>query len=370
MSVFPPKISDIAATLRGSLKKSSLDARQVTLMARNSPCKRLRAIVIAGLKPLSVANEVFQANEKEKRSEFAIIQGNSFERRQMQNGAARFLTSLQEAGLLDPHDVRVRNLNHEIGENLRDPIVRQKALKATDRILHQKAQKHPYAPNVVIQPCLRLKLSDDEDTIVRPDALVARSNEPMYHIAELKSFPDFKHLTDEKDVATTAAQAGVYGAALEDALQRLDIKLTVPREAILTFKKPGSLNSTSYPHRIDREIDIAQRMLAQRSHTLLEVESLIGKGQSLDEKENVMKVPANFCGSCRSFCPMWRICHEEGRTQNNPAILGAQVEQLVTPLNDINRAIALMDGATPQTPEEQDLQYQLQMLDHELRRAS
>ena len=86
-----------------------------------------------------------------------------------------------------------------------------------------------------------------------------------------------------------------------------------PQEAVFIFRKPGGLFGDATVQKIDRDIETARRMLAQRPRSLAEIETFLGAGQPLDDQANILQLPANFIGVCRTFCPLWQVCLNEGR---------------------------------------------------------
>jgi hypothetical protein len=167
----------------------------------------------------------------------------------------------------------------------------------------------------------------------------------MYRVGEVKSFAALRHLTDEQDVASAAAQSGVYGIALETALRRLGSPAAVPTEAALVFRKPGGFNAEPTLQRIDRDIETARRMLDQRPRSLREIGDILGRGQALDTPANVLRLPANFTGTCRSFCPMWQVCLNEARRQSAPSVLGKDVEEAIGALGTIEQRRGVYPGS-------------------------
>jgi len=344
------------------------------MAAKNASCMRLRAMVMVGADPNKMAKDVFGIPTNSEQSGFALRQGNAFERAQSRNGAARLLKALQDAGILDPSDVRVLDLAQLPGLTSPNPILRRRARRRaaaeTERALRSKIAGAADAPNVILQAHLTLPLGDDSElATVRPDALMARSTEAMYRVGEIKSFAALKHLTDEQDVGSAAAQSGVYGIALETALRRLGSQLAVPTEAALVFRKPGGFNAEPTLQRIDRDIETARRMLDQRPRSLREVAAILGAGQALDTQANVLRLPANFTGTCRSFCPMWQVCLNEARRQGAPAVLGRDVEEAIGALGTIERARELLAGAAPANDIEREIQRRLVAYQDELQEA-
>jgi hypothetical protein len=366
---------NLAADLRGSLRSNAIDAGRVTMAAKNAACVRLRAMVMVGVDPNAVAQRVFGFPDNSEQSGFALRQGKAFERAQSRNGAARLLQALQQAEILGPEDVRVLDLAQLPGLSSSSSAARtrarRRAIVETDRALRSKIVRNVDAPNVILQAHLPLPLEDDgEDAIVRPDVLIARSGEAMYHVGEIKSFTALRHLTDEQDVANAAAQCGVYGIALEAALRHLGSSEVVPTEAVLVFRKPGGFNAAPTLQRIDRDIEAARRVLDQLPRSLQDVENILGPGQALDTQTNMLRLPAAFNGACRSFCPLWQVCLSEGRRQGTPSVLGNDVEEAIGALGNTQRARELMAGTAPVNDLERDLQRRLLAYQSELREAA
>jgi hypothetical protein len=366
---------ELATRVRGSLPYSTIDARRVTMAAKNPACSRLRAMVMAGVDPNAVARDVFGIPDNSSQSGFALRQGNAFERAQARQGATRLIEALKEAGVLGENDVRVLDLSELPGLNSPSERIRTRARRQaiidTERALRSKIQGETTAPNIILQAHLRLPLGDDaEEAIVRPDALIAKTSDPMYRVGEIKSFASIRHLTDEQDVASAAAQSGVYAVTLEATLQRLGYSNRVAPEAVLVFRKPGGFNAEPTLQRIDRDIEAARRMLDQRPRSLQEIAHMLGAGQALDKQANILRLPSNFVGGCRSFCPMWQVCLNEGRHLNAPAVLGNDVEDAIGALGNTQRARELLAGATPANDIERDIQRRLRGFRAELQEAT
>ena len=368
-------MSNLAASIRGSLHPIGIDARGVSMIAKNTSCLRLHAMVIAGVDPNAVARDVFGLPDNSQQSSFALRQGNAFERAQYRNGAARLLQALRQAGILGTEDVRVLDLSQLPGSNSSSPEARkrarQRAIIETDRALRLKLARKIDAPNVIIQALLRLPLWDDgQEATVRPDVLIARSGAAMYQVGEIKSFPALRHLTDEQDVASAAAQCGVYGLALESTLRRLGSGEAVPTEAVLVLRKPGSFNSKPILQSIARDIATARCVLEQSPRSVQEIETVLGPDRALDTQANVRRLPAKFISACRSFCPIWQVCLDQSRQQGAPSLLGLDVEEVIGALNNTQRARELLRGAAPANELESDLQRRLLAYQSELRNAA
>jgi len=364
-------MSSVASALRGDLPYKAVDARQINMTAKNPSCMRLRAILMAGTSVDAVLTQVFHGEDQSEQSIYALTIGNAFEAKLFESGAARLIQSLQEAGVLGETDLRVLNLNNIPDINSTDGAKRARALRLaaaeTRRAIRARAEGHPNAPNIIIHAAMPLPLgAGAEIVLVRPDVLFARDGEWSYRVGEIKSFPSLGHLTDEDEVETAAAQAGVYAVTLEQVMEDLGIDLPVrPQAALILLKPPGMFAKTTIQD-IERDMGTARRMLAQRPHSLNEIVSILGPGVSLDSQEAIYRIPATFQGFCRSFCPLWRICQDEARTRGDPSVLGKEVEELVRAVGSPQRAIALMHGAAPQNPVEGIVQRRLQAAYREL----
>lgn len=235
----------------------------------------------------------------------------------------------------------------------------------TKRAIRMRAEGHPNAPNIILQPCLPLRLGDRaEPAIIRPDVLYAKAPALVYSIGEIKSFAANNHLTDPANVTGAAAQAGVYGVALEEFMREIAIAETIvarlrPQVALL-LRKPGSMGAVAEMQSIVRFVATARRMLERRPKSLQEVVDLLGPGGTLESEENIHRLPARFCGGCRSFCPMWAICHGQALRAGTPSVLGTQVEDVIGPVRTTGRALDLMHGAEARDDIEREVQRRLQ----------
>jgi hypothetical protein len=126
----------------------------------------------------------------------------------------------------------------------------------------------------------------------------------------------------------------------------------------LILKSVGSLNAAPSMHPIDRDIDLARRMLAQRPRTLAEVTAILGPGEGLDKAGNILKLPRNFIGACRSFCPMAKVCQNLAVAEGHPASVSNNLADLIGHMKT-DRALALLQGAQAANQEEADVQQRL-----------
>jgi hypothetical protein len=364
----------VAETIRGALKGHSIDARGIMQAAKNPACVVSRTAMLAGIDMGEMVKAAFGSALDSHQSPFALRQGISFERRLSENGGARLIDALVKKGILGPTETRVRHLGDDKGLRSSSPAVREAAIRhaiaETDRELQRKAAAHPNAHNVLLQAHLPIQLADDGlIAILRADALIARDSLPVYMIGEMKSFPALHHNTDTRDVEAGAAQAGVYGVALAECMRRLGIVGAVPTTGVLILRRVGSLNAEPVLQPIERDIDFARRMLAQRPRTLAEVAAILGPGQGLDSAANILKLPRNFIGTCRSFCPMAQVCQNLAVVDREPASVSNRLAEIIGGMKT-DRALALLGGVTPATREEAKVQQRLQSIYDALQKAS
>jgi hypothetical protein len=369
MTVSSPTVT--AASLRGTLPSASLDARAIVRLAKNPRCQRLAALTLVGSSPGKAMDHVFAAGIPEEQSKFALAKGERFETIQTDNGAARLLASLQDAGVIGPTDVAVRDLKAETSSIGNKKAAMQRAMALTDDMLWRKAAGDPLAPNVVLQAALGVPLGSGELACVRPDILVAQQGEPMYRPGDMKSYPFMHHLTEQRDVGQAAAQIGVYGMALERRLRHLGITHQVPADGVIVMVRPGGLQSVAKLQNIERDISTARRIVDVRPRTLAEVAEAIGPGVALDHQAAILRLRPYYNGKCRAFCALHDVCRGEAAAQGNPAILGEDAEELFSSAGcTIVRAAQLLAGAAPATPDEAALERRMRDLETESRAAS
>jgi len=341
--------------------------------AKNPGCAVARTAMLAGIDMEEMVTAAFGWALESRQSPFALRQGSIFEHWITEGGATRLIDALVKKNILESLETRVRHLGdnkHLRSGNarLREAAIRQ-AVAETDRELRRKVAGDPNAFNVLLQAHIPLQLADDGLVVVlRPDALIAPDAARAYMVGEIKSFPSLHHNTDSSDVESAAAQAGVYGVAIEERMRQLGLTAQVPKTGVLILKTVGSLNADPWLQPIDRDIDFARRMLAQRPRTLAEIAAILGPGQGLDIGANVLKLPRNFIGACRSFCPMAKVCQDLAVQDKNPAAVSDNLAALIGGMNT-DRAVALLHGAKPADPDEADVQQRLRAAYAALQRA-
>lgn len=353
-------IPSLVTKLRGSVPESPPDARAIMRLSKNPRCDRLAAITMAHTTPAMILQEVFGETPKEAQSPFAIAKGKRFEREQTDRDALRLITTLLAECILGPNDVSVLNIELETLTIKDAKAKKDRQVEMTDEILRWKATGDPRAPALVIQAAIKVRLGAAGTVVLRPDLLIARADESVYRPGELKSYAYLHHLTDEKDVGQACGQLGVYGVALEDRLKYLGLPSAIADTGIIAMLKPGSMDSVARTQNIVRDISTVRRIIAVRSQILTDTIHLLGEGNALDVEKNILKLTPCYGGQCRNFCALHRKCREEATRQSNPALLGEEVEAMLTPAHcTIKRASELCAGSPPVTPDERMLQDRL-----------
>jgi hypothetical protein len=141
-------------------------------------------------------------------------------------------------------------------------------------------------------------------------------------------------------------------------MRYLGLAADVPKKGVLILKSVGSLNAAPSMQPIERDIDFARRMLAHRPRTLAEVSAFLGPGEGLDKAANILKLPRNFMGSCRSFCPMAKVCQNLAVAEGHPASVSNNLADLIGHMNT-DRALELLAGAQAANREEAEVQQRL-----------
>jgi hypothetical protein len=353
------------------LPKASLDARAIVRLAKNPRCQRLAALTMVGSSPGKAMDHVFVPGFSEKQSKFALTKGTRFENIQADNGAARLFATLQNAQILGPTDLAVRDLKAETSSIANKKAAMLRGMALTDDILRQKAAGDPSAPNLILQAALGVPLGSGEIACVRPDILVARPSERIYRPGDMKSYAFMRHLTEPRDVGQAAAQIGVYGMALERRLNYLGIPLNISPDGVIVMVRPGGLQSVARLQNIERDISTARRIIDVRPRTLAEVAIAISPEVALDNRAAILRLRPCYNGKCRAFCQLHEVCRAEAMAGSNPSILGDDAEALLSGAGcTIVRADQLLNGAAPTTPDELALQKRLQVLETEWRAAS
>src|SRR5438045_1599615 len=98
---------------RGTLPHERPDARAMERLARNPDCTRLRAIIAAGVRPATLAEQVLGISPAEGQSPLALAAGETFDRQLADNDYSAIFARFQEQGLLTATECKVRVIPDE-----------------------------------------------------------------------------------------------------------------------------------------------------------------------------------------------------------------------------------------------------------------
>ena len=361
-------MSQQAHAVRGKLPPESLGARGIERYGRNPGCARLALMTAAQVLPETILTAVYGRPSSKQPAPFAIILGNQFERHLLERGAARLLDLYVREGRLRSADRRVVDVEALApGTKPADLAAR---VRATRAILERKLRGDPSAPHLVLKPRLELQVPGGKATI-EPDFLVAAPGDAeggapgdqggaFYRLGEIKIYADRDGKTDAADLRGACRQAAVGLVALRRAVQDLGSPLEVPAACDLVLRRPRSLYATLRPITIAGEVATLEGALsglpaaaqAARAH-------LAGR---VSDASAFSAVPFRYDEGCMEFCALQPVCKEQALGYGDPAALGGAARETLAG-TDLWRALDLLGGAQPATPEEASLQARLEGVD-------
>jgi hypothetical protein len=290
-------------------------------------------------------------------SPFAIARGLAFERSLYRTGGRAMFIALQEAGVVPSGasglaDFRLR-MNGGKLHRLDD------ALAATASLLRQLAgQKgHPGDPWLVAGATVRVPGGVMlPEAILVLDALVIDrdTTPPSLMVGEIKTYPDRAGYTNAQELSTARAQAGVYVHGLRLVIEELGLTaaLEVATEGFLVLTRPGfNRPSVRAGEALKYQAERARRGFA----LLRDAAAGLPKGSGTAGIDEILTAQFKYSESCVSFCDRAPVCRTKALKLGNGAVLGDDVERFLGAVN-LHRTIELMDGATPATAAERDLQ--------------
>jgi hypothetical protein len=301
-------------------------------------------------------------------SPFAIGRGVVFERSLYADGAARLFEALVASGVLPAGasgfvDLRLRVNGGSLAE-LDDSCALFAALLG--RFAAASDDERAALPAVIASPALRIP-----GRAILPDGMFAvdvvtvhparRPAPVVLRVGEIKVYPDRGGHTDPHELATTRAQAGIYVHALRLAVEAAGVgaSVVVADHGFLVLTRPGS-NAPSV--RADEDLRFQARRAESAFERLrtaaAEAEALPGDAEGPDVPTDRLAVVRDaakaYDEACVSFCELEGHCHAAAVSAGDGAILGRDVARFLGAISLV-RAAALLDGAEPVTPAEEDL---------------
>lgn len=337
--------------------------------ARNPLCEANAISAVHGVPMAEVAKRE-GTKPTMGQSPFAIARGQTFERSLFREDATRLREALVKAGVLAEgaegfRDFRLRLVGgpyHALDE----------ALAATAEFLRQLAsaqtrRERAAIPGVIAGAVVRIPggMMLPEAILVIDVLLTAFGKErPSLTVGEIKTYPDRGGYTDDGELATARAQAGVYVHGLRLVLEDLGLsgKIDVLDTGFLVLSRPGySVPSIRANEDLRYQAARAERGFAR----LREIAARIG--MSADDETIIRAVqgaPVRYADACVSFCDRAQSCHAAALRAGDPAVLGEDIARFLSDTT-LTRALALLAGGRPSNIAEEDLLRRIAEADRE-----
>jgi hypothetical protein len=293
-------------------------------------------------------------------SPFAIARGLTFERVLFRRQAEALHRALIRAAVLPPDAAGFKDLRlRRAGGPYRDL---DKARAATASLLGEAAGATTPAvraaiPSILAGPVVRVPGGVMlPEAILVIDVLVVRMDltPPRLIVGEIKTYPDRAGYTDGAELATARAQAGVYVHGLQLVLGELGLsdRLEIALSGFLVLSRPGS-NQPSIRANEDLRY---QAIRAERGfRQLREVATTVGTEVPKAELiQTICRAPVAYQETCIAFCDRAATCDTQALRRGDPHVLGEDMARFLGP-TDLNRALALLNGARPRGAAEEDL---------------
>jgi hypothetical protein len=337
--------------------------RRFEQWARNPSCEANTLSAVHGIPMAEVAKRE-GLTPTMGQSPFAIARGQTFERGLFRESAKSLREALEEAGVLPAgstgfEDLRMRN----IGGRMRDL---DGARSTTTELLKRIALGGRDAqPSIIASPTLLIPAG-----VMLPEALLVIdvavvTDSPigvLFTVGEIKTYPDRGGHTEPVELATARAQAGVYVHALRMVLKQLGIdeRMKVSDKGFLVLSRPG-FNRPSVRANEDLKYQAwrAERGFQQLEAAAHKLPPLVGEDRiDPGRLDAVRRSETAYTETCVSFCDLAPLCFDHALSESNPIVLGEDVARFLG-ATDLDRAMQLMDGASPASLAEEDLSRRL-----------
>lgn len=357
---------------RGTVKSKRPGAREFEKLARTD-CIRQSAIILNEADVADVMRHVLGGNPREGQSPIALRLGAAFERRLLDDGAGLLLSAYREQNRLTRNDIGVINTADIVPAN--EPMRSAKRGALTRRVLRAKLRgDHRYA--LVLKPILPIAISGRE-YIIEPDYLVASARDHMFRVGEIKSYYDLDGLTDQEDLRNALRQAAVGYLALRETLMGLGVDRSrtndlVPPQVDLVLRRVGTSLPSLRAMGVRGESNSILRAFGSFPDRLANADAALaasGLAFNLTDPNVIAAIPNSFRPDCRNFCPLYSACRDEAVARSDLATLGPTSAAHLTAAGSVSRAVELLRGAHPRSPEEAALQAALRITNTELRRS-
>lgn len=290
-------------------------------------------------------------------SPFALGRGLTFERQLYKNDAASLLAELVRHGVLPAGSSGFADFRLKLNGGRARTL--EAAKEMTSDALKSAATQPKRAPAVVAGATVTIPggIMLPEATLVL-DVLVIKAGPGVTEliVGEIKTYPDRAGYTDQRELATARAQAGIYVHGLELVLDSLGLKekFDVQRKGFLVLSRPGS-NQPSVRAGEDLRF---QSERAKKGFDLLRTaaEAIQPLPDPVGDSgyQAVIQAETAFDETCLGFCDRVATCRQRAFDAGHPSALGRDMVRFLAAI-PLPRAVELMTGAKSRNDAETDL---------------
>lgn len=319
-------------------------ARGLARVSQNPRCDLQTAMVIGQVNEVAFyeafTERKFEGEYGERAS--ARRRGDKFEASLHENNAAELRRILAPRFGYDCDRMYVRNLADEVPDHLAEAH-RRRYLR-TARVLADVAEgcEPPSVPHLLVEPQLRLPVSDTRFVYIAPDFAIFDPETRCYVVGEEKSMIVRGGSPDRVDLERTRRQAGAEALALRVLAEQLNLSGRVRDRAIFVFSSPFDV--TPHPpveEYLHAEVSEIRRAL-KRYRAVSEELQVYGEG---DEKKIIARarqLAINFQNSCLSSCALFYHCKE--KASKTVLMLGDEARDAFGGAIELEHLYALADG--------------------------
>jgi hypothetical protein len=315
-------------------------------IAGNLDCELQVAMALSGrtepdfFKALTGSEFLGEYGERES----ARRRGRKFEENAYRYDAQALKEALTAYIGVDVPDVVVRNLEDDAPGSRELSRVRRSTI--TRNILRDLIAGAP-VPHVLIQPQLVIPTGEPFKTriFVAPDLLVLDVRRGIYEPGDLKSFVVRENSVASSDLERTRLQLGAAIIALRTEMAVHGRAHAVGNHGLMIFATAFGLRPHPYKREaLDGAVVLMQRALEFMRRTALKLEAM------REPEQPPIHVLApdlaiNLQERCVSACVLAQYCRR--RQPDTVRELGDSAARMLGADTDINRLVALMNGAAP-----------------------
>jgi hypothetical protein len=300
--------------------------RRFEQWARNPRCTANAVSAIVNF-PMRKVAEAEGVKAQFGQSPFALVRGRKFEQGIFQQDAALLRTELEAVGVLPTASTGLADFRLRNGGGPMPSL--DAAIDASSTWLGMLAADKTQE---TIAAGLTLRIPGGvmlPEATLCIDALAVRKRDSRREliVGEIKVYPDRGGYTDATQLATSRAQAGIYGHALQVAIGAADLQdaLHVSDRGFLVLSHAGS-------NRIRLRHDEDLRAQIQRAHDGLSQLSAVAQQLRPDPANGLVVIqgaPTSYCEACVSFCERASACRARAMADERPEILGDAVKRLM-----------------------------------------